>query len=601
MNYLGKLLLSVMFCLTLYTVKAQHELPPTLLQAPDSTKLRVLWHTGDSLVYTSQFIPAKKLYEQALTIAQSSNEIQSIGMSYRKLGLWYESTGDFIPAIASYQKAQTAFKTAGDHRLYTRTFHFIGFCYNRLNNSKEARHYIQQGIASAQQFGLEQLLPEFYSELVNIDSQSKQYASAQANTEKVLAYYKAKKEWQTYYGNLFNAGLLYKNMGQYTRSEQAFRQVMVYAKTENDELLQGYVNASIPYALIPQNKLDEAEQACYRALAWSEKTGTDKYAMQEDINSHLSRIWEKRGDFQKALTFYKRQMASHDSVFNATKNRQVTELETRYQTREKEENIRQLAATNARQTRQIWVGAGGLVILTILLGTLYWLYERVRQSRQKITQQSDQLTLMMKELHHRVKNNLAIVSSLLKLQSNRMDDEKAIQAVRVGQQRVEAMSLIHQRLYQTDEVTTVNMRDYLTDLSESLMRAYDYPADEFDLQLNIELQELDVDMAMPLGLIVNELVTNAFKYAYSKTDGKRPLLRIDLRRQSDSLHPGITLEVQDNGPGIEVADWQRQGNRSSFGKRLIASLCEQLEGHFELLKQNGTLFRLHMPTIRPQV
>ncbi|GAB4020354.1 hypothetical protein GCM10028808_61210 [Spirosoma migulaei] len=601
MNYLVKLLLSVTFCVILYTVKAQNELPLTLLNAPDSTKLRVLWHTGDSLINASQFIPAKKLYEQALTIAQSGDDSKSTGMSYRKMGLWYESTGDFGPAIEAYQKAQTAFKAAGDHRLYTRTFHFIGFCYNRLNNIKEARHYIQQGLATAQQFGLEQLLPEFYSELVNIDSQSKQYASAYANMEKVLAYYKAKKEWQTYYGNLFNAGLLYKNMGQYARAEQAFRQVMAYAKTENDELLQGYVDASIPYALIPQNKLDEAEQACYRALAWSEKTGTEKYAMQEDINSHLSRIWEKRGDFQKALTFYKRQMASHDSVFNATKNRQVAELETRYQTREKEENIRQLAATNARQTRQLWAGAGGLVILTILLGTLYWLYERVRQSRQKITQQSVQLTLMMKELHHRVKNNLAIVSSLLKLQSNRMDDEKAIQAVRVGQQRVEAMSLIHQRLYQTDEVTTVNMRDYLTDLSESLMRAYDYSADEFDLQLNIELQELDVDMAMPLGLIVNELVTNAFKYAYSKTNGKRPLLRIDLRRQSDSAHPGITLEVQDNGPGIEVADWQQQGNRSSFGKRLIASLSEQLEGHFELLKQNGTLFRLHMPTIRPQV
>ena len=599
MNDLYKYLLNVILWLMPAILMAQQELPPMASSAPDSIKLRILWHMGDSLVDASQFIPAKKLLEQGLTIAQAGDDMKAMGLSYRKLGRWYELTGDYIQAIDWDQKAQTAFKTSGNQRNFIRTFHFIGFCYNRLNKTNEARQYIQRGIILAQQMGYEQLVPEFYSELINIDSHSKQYASALVYTEKVLAYYKSTKDWQTYYGNLLNAGLLYKNMSQYGRAEQAFRQVLAYARKENDELLQGYAYAGIPYALIPLNKLDEAEDACRRALLWAAKTGSDKHAVLEDVNGHLSEIWEKRGDFRQALTYYKRQMASHDSVFNDTKNRQVAELETRYQTREKEENIRQLASTNARQTRQIWAGASGLLVLTILLGTLYWLYERVRQSRRKIAQQSDQLTLMMKELHHRVKNNLAIVSSLLKLQSNRLDDEKAIQAVRVGQQRVEAMSLIHQRLYQTDEVTTVNMREYLSDLAESLMRAYDYSADEFDLQLNIELQELDVDMAMPLGLIVNELVTNAFKYAYSKTNGQRPLLRIDLRRDAGSSHPGITLEVQDNGPGIEVADWQRKGNRSSFGKRLIASLSEQLEGQFELLKQNGTLFRLQMPNVRP--
>ena len=287
-------------------------------------------------------------------------------------------------------------------------------------------------------------------------------------------------------------------------------------------------------------------------------------------------------------------MVNKDSVFNATKSRQLTELETRYQTRQKEEDIKQLAADNARQKQQILAGAGGLITLSLLLGALYWLYNRVRQSRQKIQQQSDQMALMMKELHHRVKNNLAIVSSLLKLQSNRLDDEKAVQAVRVGQQRVEAMALIHQRLYQTDQVTTVNMREYLTDLAEGLMRAYGYQPDDFDLQLTIDKPELDVDVAMPLGLIVNELATNAFKYAYEQV--KRPLLRIALL--SDGKQPGITLEVQDNGPGIDLSDWQRMGNRSSFGKRLIASLSDQLDGQFELSKGNGTLFRLHIPELR---
>ena len=388
--------------------------------------------------------------------------------------------------------------------------------------------------------------------------------------------------------SLVTAGLRYKSMGQYVRSEQVFRQALAYANKANDDLMRGYTQASLPYALIPQNKLDEAEHYCRLALDWVERTGTAKFSMSEDIYSHLSRIWEKRGDNKQALLFYKRQMANHDSVFNEMKNRQITELETRYQTRQKEDHIKQLDATNAHQSRQIWAGVSGLVLLSLLLGTTVWQYQRIRHSHAKIQQQSDQLSLMMRELHHRVKNNLAIVSSLLKLQSNRLEDEKAVAAVRTGQQRVEAMSLIHQRLYQTDRVAKVNIREYLTDLAESLMQAYGYDRREFDLAIEVDHQELDVDVAMPLGLIANELITNAFKYAYS--DNQRPLLRIGLRSHNGRL----TLDVQDNGPGVDETDWQH-GSRASFGKRLIASLSEQLDGQFELTKQNGTLFRLYVP------
>ncbi|GAB3953525.1 hypothetical protein GCM10028805_37420 [Spirosoma harenae] len=323
----------------------------------------------------------------------------------------------------------------------------------------------------------------------------------------------------------------------------------------------------------------------------------NKHTLLIEKNGQLSQLAEKRGDFKQALHFYRLQMANRDSVFIEAKNRQFAELETRYQTRRKEENSKQLAAIDALQKGQMWAGGSSL----ILMGLLYRLHRRVQLGRARNQLQADQLALMMNELHHRVKNNLAIVSSLLKLQSNRLEDEKAIQAVRVGQQRVEAMALIHQRLYQTDILTTVNMREYLSDLAQSLMQAYDYQASEFDLQLNIEQQDLDVDMAMPLGLIVNELVTNAFKYAYGNLADKRPLLRIDLRPEAVASQSIMILEVQDNGPGINSVDWQRKGAKSSFGKRLIASLSEQLDGEFELLKQNGTLFRLRMPHIKSPV
>jgi two-component sensor histidine kinase len=197
----------------------------------------------------------------------------------------------------------------------------------------------------------------------------------------------------------------------------------------------------------------------------------------------------------------------------------------------------------------------------------------------------------MKELHHRVKNNLAIVSSLLSLQASNLQDEKAVQAVRVGQQRVEAMALIHQRLYQTDGITTINIRSYLTDLARSLMYAYGYSDRDFDLVIDAEDRKLDVDVAIPLGLIANELITNAFKYAYAQS--QYPRLRIGLHTQN-----GLTLEVQDNGPGINPDDWVLRSGRPSFGKRLVTSLSDQLDGQVEFIQQDGALCRLHIPEAR---
>ena len=284
------------------------------------------------------------------------------------------------------------------------------------------------------------------------------------------------------------------------------------------------------------------------------------------------------------------------------------ELATKYKTRQRVAQIAglgQLTTQRAQQIQYMTAGVGLLLVLLSMLITQYFLIRRANRrlsvqngiistNSQQLESQSGQLRTLMKELHHRVKNNLAIVSSLLNLQMNGLHDEKAKQAVRVGQQRVEAMSLIHQQLYQTDHLTVVNMQDYLSDLVHSLMNAYGYQADGLRLQFEVDEQNLDVDVAIPIGLIINELVSNAFKHAYNQQPD--PLLRIGLRQVKDPSLSGITLEVQDNGPGVEAADWQRATTgRQSFGKRLIASLSEQLEGQFELINEDGALFRLYIP------
>lgn len=197
-----------------------------------------------------------------------------------------------------------------------------------------------------------------------------------------------------------------------------------------------------------------------------------------------------------------------------------------------------------------------------------------------------QIKLLIKELHHRVKNNLQIVSSLLSLQSYRIKDPVAAKAVREGQYRIEAMSLIHQRLYITDNITEVNIKEYVTDLAESLMQANGYNKDSFVLNLIIQNEMMDVDKAIPLSLIINELVTNAFKYAYN--DVTNPILTITLTKTQNNMQ----LYIADNGKGINMTEWE---NNNGYGKELIKTFTKQLDGEIIIHVDKGTMFKITFP------
>lgn len=208
------------------------------------------------------------------------------------------------------------------------------------------------------------------------------------------------------------------------------------------------------------------------------------------------------------------------------------------------------------------------------------------QDKARIEQQATQLRLVMKELHHRVKNNLSIVSSLLHLQSGRLTDQQAIKAFQEGQQRIEVMSLIHQRLYKTDQITTIDIGPYIEELTESLIHAYGFSDGRLTFRFRSDYEQINIDLAIPMALILNELLTNCFKYAYQHTE--HPLLEIELKNEGD-----MVMQVRDNGPGLDLDQWNRRGG--SFGKRLIGGLSDQLGGHYTMENRQGTLFRLQIP------
>lgn len=184
----------------------------------------------------------------------------------------------------------------------------------------------------------------------------------------------------------------------------------------------------------------------------------------------------------------------------------------------------------------------------------------------------------MKEIHHRVKNNLEVVSSLLALQSAQIDDPNTKEAMKDGQNRVNSIGIVHQKLYQGTNLGAVDIKDYFLNLSESILDSFGAEG-RVNLKLAIENLALDIDTAVPLGLIINELLTNTIKYAFPK--GEKGIITIKLEKHPNNI---LHLEVADNGVGKSGIIYG-----TGFGGQLVSLLTNQLNGTMREENQNGTV------------
>jgi len=207
------------------------------------------------------------------------------------------------------------------------------------------------------------------------------------------------------------------------------------------------------------------------------------------------------------------------------------------------------------------------------------------ETNELLAEKNKENELLLKEIHHRVKNNLEIVSSLLELQADRITDETTQGILKDSQNRVQSMGIIHQKLYLAGNLNSVEMLDYFKNLSESILETFN-AWDKMDIEIDMKKTDLDVEVAIPIGLIVNELVTNAWKYAFPDTIFKhqKGKIKIQLNEIGQEL---LQLVVSDNGVGkYPAAPIQGTG----FGSQLIRLLTQQLNGKMTEQVENGTTF-----------
>jgi two-component sensor histidine kinase len=408
----------------------------------------------------------------------------------------------------------------------------------------------------------------------------------------------------------------YSALGSYKLADRYYQQVLAVLESEFSFVIKrdSYYSAGKFYLLT--GKYEQARTCLLKSLALVAQFGP--VARKADLHLAFFKVDSAQARYPAAIAHYQRYKALNDSIFNEKTSRQVAGLQIEYDTHKKEQNIalltkqNQVQQANLRQRelqRNATLGSVGLLIL--LLGVSYnrsriikrstHLLEQKQleinqknQSLEQVLGEKDDLLLekedllvekegllvekegllvekewMLKEIHHRVKNNLQIVSELLDSQLDQLQEPRTLAIIRESQNRVQAMALVHQKLYQSQNLARVDMQEYIRDIVEHLLTSFQCEQSVQE-HLDIAAVELDVALATPLGLIINEAVTNSLKYAFP--DARPGTISISLRQLPGQRYQ---LCLADDGVGLP-AGFDMAATRT-MGLTLIRGLSEQLE------------------------
>ncbi|NND06846.1 MAG: tetratricopeptide repeat protein [Saprospiraceae bacterium] len=396
------------------------------------------------------------------------------------------------------------------------------------------------------------------------------------------------------YLNVGNALLGSKKLDEAT--VQFERALSTFQEIENKV---GLANTYVDLGRLHLEKkdFDRARMNCLQGKGIARQV--NQLDLQANACECLHQAYRSLGNYASALQNHEELKLLHDSLRNDENTRYITQLEMQYDfDREEERRLVQqeaealLQEARDQRTRRILLLLSILLVSAILLAYLWYRNYRIKkQSAAELAEKNlmvsralDENKLLLKEIHHRVKNNLQVISSLLRLQSRYIEDNAALDAIASGRNRVQSMALLHENLYQEDNLQGVDMQTYFDKLIDGIFETVNTGQQNIQLQKDIAPITLDIDSVVPLGLITNELITNALKHAFK--DREEGLLRVALFERKDDLF----LVVEDDGKGMSEDFFTSKS--TSFGHKLIQAFVRNLRAEIKVNSEKGTRIEL---------
>ena len=509
-------------------------------------------------IYLKQGNNSKALeyYFKSLKINEEIGSKHGIAESLNNIGYLYSEQDDFTTALEYYKRSLKISKEIDKPSTTAVTLSNIGDIFLEQNNFSKALEYFNESLR------IQEIISDKQSMAATLHSIGKTYKRKDEILLALEFYHRSLKLSQAI-GFKIGVVISYNSIGKIYLTQGNTLKAITYANTSMQIAQEiGYARAILGAAEI----LKEANK----------KQGNWKKASQMQELFHLMRdslrnVETEKNSIRKNLNYkYEKQILADSLVYVQRQELKQIAHQTEL---DKEENKREV----------LYIG---LIFLLILGGIGIRGYRRKQKINTLLKKQNEEKTAMLKEIHHRVKNNLQVVNSLLKLQSREIEDEHVVDMFKEAQNRVLSMALLHEKMYRSDDLQHINIQDHITLLVEDLVKSYSVGT---KIKSEIKINEIDIGIRtlVPLGLIINEILTNALKHAFKERNEGKILVQLK-RMENESCE----LIIGDDGVGKDEA-LQSTG----LGNKLIGIFTKQLKGTMERLKQPGTVFKIQFQKI----
>jgi two-component sensor histidine kinase len=572
----------------------------------DTNRIKTLLRL--SILYEADS-PAKSFYyaSEALFLSEKKTWRKGIGFAELRIAIVYIDVWELEEAVQHLHKSIKAARITGDGHTERSCWQYLVHCYDHLSEHQKAFDCQSRLLKMVMETGDTVAICRQMSAYatVMIDAGRKQSGMNSLNEAVRIAeaHLHGKTRNEILAELLNTVAIRYLEVDKKDSTFLALRRAIPLAGAIDDTSNIAYLFSTLCFAHLSIYDYDSAGYYGRKTLLLAEQM--KDLPLLKNTHAVLSDIFEHTKQAAKALYHYKAYDSISRLITNSEKtleqSMQISRVAIQQQQMHREQEKRTLESVNAEQRTILVISVCILVALGIITSLIFRNLKTKEHTNKVIKAQAENLReqneiidaalrdkeTLLQEMHHRVKNNLQLIYSLLELQITKLKDKNSIEALTATQQRIYSMATVHRRLYHNSGDASVAVHEFVTDLFQSLSDAFSENEGNIQFRDQISVTDLPLNMLVPLGLILNELITNSFKHAFHNND--TGIISLSLQKGDES----VIMTYNDTGPGINLDQLDEQSG--ALGIYLIKRLTRQLKGSMTYSYERGSKFIFTFP------